>query len=191
MRPANERRHYYVTSFLIRWAHRQNDLRHLDGRALGGLLRFLRVTGEFPSQRPGTRGFAVFFDLRLNKRLSKQSRRWWFETPSRSLWRHCNVSPVCGIQMFYINREQPVSQQYNRAVLNKRTKNFLGWNQEENGCHDKVSYRWSKEVIAYSSNKYVSEYLCNCRYGTAPTKKITKITECVISPCAERSHTKM
>ena len=26
----------------------------------------------------------------LNKRLSKQSRRWWFETPSRSLWRHWN-----------------------------------------------------------------------------------------------------
>ena len=31
------------------------------------------------------------FDLRLNKRLSKQSRGWWFEMPSRSLWRHCNV----------------------------------------------------------------------------------------------------
>ena len=26
----------------------------------------------------------------LNKRLSKQSWCWWFETPSRSLWRHCN-----------------------------------------------------------------------------------------------------
>ena len=38
-----------------------------------------------------TRSFDVFFDLRLNKRLSKQSRRRWFETPSRSLWRHCNV----------------------------------------------------------------------------------------------------
>ena len=25
------------------------------------------------------------------KRLSKQSRGWWFETSSRSLWRHCNV----------------------------------------------------------------------------------------------------
>ena len=25
------------------------------------------------------------------KRLSKQSRGWWFETPSLSLWRHCNV----------------------------------------------------------------------------------------------------
>ena len=48
------------------------------------------VTGEFPSQRPVTRSFGVFFDLRLNKRLSKQWRGWWFETPSRSLWRHCN-----------------------------------------------------------------------------------------------------
>ena len=37
-----------------------------------------------------TRSFDVFFDLRLNERLSKQSRGWWFETPSRSLWRHCN-----------------------------------------------------------------------------------------------------
>ena len=45
-----------------------------------------------PSQRPVTRSFAVFFDLRLNKRLSKQSRRWWFETPSRSLWRHLNYA---------------------------------------------------------------------------------------------------
>ena len=48
------------------------------------------VTGEFPSQRPVTRSFDVFFDLRLNKRLSKQSWGWWLETPSRSLWRHCN-----------------------------------------------------------------------------------------------------
>ena len=32
-----------------------------------------------------------FFYLRLNKRLSKQSWGWWFETPTRSLWRHRNV----------------------------------------------------------------------------------------------------
>ena len=30
------------------------------------------VHGEFPAQRPVTRTFDVFFDLRLNKRLSKQ-----------------------------------------------------------------------------------------------------------------------
>ena len=49
------------------------------------------VTAEFPSQRPVTRSFDVFFDLRLNKRLSKQSWCWWFETPSGPLWRHCNA----------------------------------------------------------------------------------------------------
>ena len=36
------------------------------------------------------RGFDVFFDLRLNKRLSKQARGWQFETPWRPLWCHCN-----------------------------------------------------------------------------------------------------
>ena len=45
------------------------------------------VISEFPPQSPVTRSFGVFFDLRL----SKQSRRRWFEAPSRSLWRHCNV----------------------------------------------------------------------------------------------------
>ena len=51
------------------------------------------ATGEFPSQMAVTRGFDVFFDLRVDKRLSTQSRRWWFETPSHSLWRHCNDIP--------------------------------------------------------------------------------------------------
>ena len=52
-------------------------------------------TGEFPTQRPLTRSFDVFFDLRLNKRLSKQPWGWWFETPSWSLWRHCNGIARC------------------------------------------------------------------------------------------------
>ena len=52
------------------------------------------VIGGFPLLRPVTRSFDVFFDLRLNKRLSKQSRRRWFETPSRSLWRHCNMLSI-------------------------------------------------------------------------------------------------
>ena len=43
-----------------------------------------------PTQRPVTRSFHVFFDLRLNKWLSKQSWGWWFDTLFRSLWRHRN-----------------------------------------------------------------------------------------------------
>ena len=49
------------------------------------------VTGDFPSQRPVTRSFDVFFDLLLYKRLSKQSIRRCFETPWRWLWRRCNA----------------------------------------------------------------------------------------------------
>ena len=49
------------------------------------------VPGEFPAQRPVTRSFDIFFHLRLNKPLSKQSWSWWFETPSRPLWRQWDV----------------------------------------------------------------------------------------------------
>ena len=48
------------------------------------------VPGEFPTQRPATRSFDVFFDLHLIKRLSKHSWGWWFETLSCPLWRHRN-----------------------------------------------------------------------------------------------------
>ena len=51
------------------------------------------VTGEFLGRRPVTRSCDVFFDLRLNRRLSKHSWGWWFETPWRPLWRHCNDKP--------------------------------------------------------------------------------------------------
>ena len=63
------------------------------------------VTGEFPAQRPVTRSFDVFFVLRLNKRLSKQSWSWWVETPSCSSWRHCNALPMS-------------NQEYDRIGLN-------------------------------------------------------------------------
>ena len=48
------------------------------------------VPDEFPTQRPVTRSFDVYFDLRPNKRLSKQTLGWWFETLSPPLWRHLN-----------------------------------------------------------------------------------------------------
>ena len=48
------------------------------------------VTGEVPAQRPVTQSFDVFFDLRQNKRLSKQWWGWWFETLLHPLWRHCH-----------------------------------------------------------------------------------------------------
>ena len=60
-------------------------------RVTGHLCGEFTGPGEFPAQRPVTRSFDVFFDLRLNKLLSKQWWGWWLGTLSRPLWRHRNV----------------------------------------------------------------------------------------------------
>ena len=66
---------------VIKWKH---------FRVTGHLCGEFTGPGEFPTQRPVTRRFDVFFDLRLNKWWSKQSWGWWFETLSHQLWRQCN-----------------------------------------------------------------------------------------------------
>ena len=50
------------------------------------------VTSEFLSQSPVTQSFDVFFDLRLNERLSKLR-------PSRPLWRHNNDLKQCAVNV--------------------------------------------------------------------------------------------
>ena len=57
------------------------------------------VTGGFPWQMPVTWSFDVFFDLRLSKRLSKQSIRRWFDTPSRISWRNSGCDIHCWPRM--------------------------------------------------------------------------------------------
>ena len=68
------------------WRHQMETFSALMAICLGNS----PVTGEFPAQRPVTRSFDFFY-VRLNKRLRKQSWGWWFETPSRPLWRHYKV----------------------------------------------------------------------------------------------------
>ena len=58
------------------WRHQMETFSALLANCAGNP----QVPGEFPAQRPVTRSFDIFFDLRLNKRLSKQSWGWWFET---------------------------------------------------------------------------------------------------------------
>ena len=64
------------------------------------------VTGEFPAQKPVTRSFDVFFDVRLNKPLSKQSWGGWFEMLSRTFWRHCNDLLEHSFGVSVTNRER-------------------------------------------------------------------------------------
>ena len=54
--------------------------------------RIRRSSVKSPSKGQRHRAFS----LRLNERLSKQSWGWWFETPTRRLWRHRNEQPFRG-----------------------------------------------------------------------------------------------
>ena len=73
------------------WCHQMKTFSALPAICAGNS----PVTGAFPTQRPVTRSFNVFFDLHLNKRLSKQWWGWWFQMPSRPLWRHGNGVFLC------------------------------------------------------------------------------------------------
>ena len=83
------------------------------------------VTGEFPAQRPVTRGFDVFFDLRLNERLSKQSWSWWFEMPSCQLWRHSNVQTMSDCVVITVCAEGLAPSGARTSAGNAQTKSVL------------------------------------------------------------------
>ena len=94
--------HYMISFSCLRKPHSSSEIYLLQASHRNGLIRFGKipsrmmtsskdtfsaslaicaenspVTVEFPTQRPVTRSFDIFFDLRLNKRLSKQSWGWW------------------------------------------------------------------------------------------------------------------
>ena len=71
---------------ITRWCHQTETFLMWLALCEGNPL----VTSGFPSQRPVAQSIDVSFDLHLNKQFSRQSRCWWFETPSCSLWCHCN-----------------------------------------------------------------------------------------------------
>ena len=62
-------------------------------------LRLVRGTHRSPVvslTKAGDTELWYFFDLHLNKRLSKQTRRRRLGTPLHSLWSHCNVNSLGG-----------------------------------------------------------------------------------------------
>ena len=77
----------YKTTFcvidMIQWSMMTSSNENIF-RVTGLLCGDSPTTGEFRAQRPVTRSYDVFFDLRLNQQLSKQWSRRWFKTPPRS-----------------------------------------------------------------------------------------------------------
>ena len=75
--------------------------------------KLFRVTGPLcgeytghrwiPLTRPVTRNFDIFFDLRPNKRLSKQSWGWWFSpTKTHFIREICPISPNERMGLVYV-----------------------------------------------------------------------------------------
>ena len=84
--------------------------------------------------------FGVFFDLHLNIRLCKQSQGWWFETPSRPLWRHCNDTRIfhCWPDWSSKNKNKKIHRHQLQIIL----MSWFVYRQLHK--HDK-SFRWHPE----------------------------------------------
>ena len=111
------------------WRHQMETFSALLALCAGNL----PVNCEFPTQRPVTRSFDVFFNLRLVKRLSKQSWGWWFETPSRSLWRHCNMAQLMNcrqLSCYEMCRIVTCSYHKNRNESKNTFLSFKPWNRK-------------------------------------------------------------
>ena len=109
------------------------------------------VTGDFPSQSPVMWSFGVFFDLSQNKRLSKQSKRRWSETLSRSFCHHCNAEQLnvgfcswCSSQWIHVFFYSTVQCHYNAV-------NFLPNSHCKETPHSSA-VRASYRVYFFSSN---------------------------------------
>ena len=79
--------HYLNQCWLVTWWCHQTET---FSALLAICTRNSPFPDEFPAQRPVMRSFDVFFNLCLDKRLSKQSWGWWFEMLPRPLWCHRN-----------------------------------------------------------------------------------------------------
>ena len=101
------------------------------------------LCGEFtgprwiPHAKPVTRSFGVFFDLLLNKRLSKQWWGWWFETLSRPLchyrnevvihWQMREFEQSFILTQFSISIKRDISAQYRVNLITNWTRDvYIG-----------------------------------------------------------------
>ena len=123
-----------------------------------------------------TRSFYVFFDLHLNKRLSKQSWGRWFETPSRSLWRYCNeITPPQKAHGFW-NHINQLSQTNAKVLISQNCPQLTSFHIFLNSitnCHLQYMYLFitmlhhilSLWVFWHTYSLLIFYAYIYCRYG--------------------------
>ena len=126
------------------------------------------VTVGFPSWRTVRWSFDVFFDLRLNKRLIKQSWSGWFETPSCNydvttlppIKIESNVSKSTGL----INSFGSNSRSQSSFCLKERKKNSLCYPNNDSNV---------KEYQNSAEKKHIKSSSCNIDYVSYTSWNIT------------------
>ena len=85
-----EHRNWSLHEDVIKWKQFVKRTEHRNWSLHEDVIKWKHFLRYWPFVRPVTRSFDIFFHLCPNKRMSKQSWGWWFETLSHSLWRHGN-----------------------------------------------------------------------------------------------------
>ena len=134
------------------------------------------VPSGLPAQRPVTRIFDIFFDLRLNIRLSKQSWGWWFETLSCPLWRHCNGYETSrGLFSFSVNFDKGASQETELVIIPSASMKLKGGYTgfTLSVCPSVCGRKYVRPVsstIPAGSNPY--SYILSNNFGRCVTRKV-------------------
>ena len=111
---------------------------------------------------PRTSNFDVFFDVRLNKRLSKQWWGWWFESPSRPLRRHCNtiwyediLRAWWGISFRSTDLPYHMVKSYsNDPSYTQHTLRYMFVAIVKFTCHHNLQWYGRESDFAYITNKF-------------------------------------
>ena len=130
----------------------------------------VRVTGhlcgEFTGHRwiPHTKASDAelwcFFDLRPNKRLSKQSWVWWFKTPLCPLWRHCNDQYTFMYSTCYNNNTTAIVAGFLATRYKTSVVEFITWqgDQVRPGTYNTTSRAMHAHYVTGGSRIMLSKY---------------------------------
>ena len=121
------------------------------------------VTGEFPAQRPVTWSFNVFFNLRLDKRLSKQLRGWSFKKPTRLLWRLCNEKDVLKLLDIHLQQKNNSAQRNNCVIIFSYCNGSNVVRMDEKVVHAVNQTNWNPAVCCLKS--LIPLFLNSCGFA--------------------------
>ena len=151
------------------------------------------VTGEFPAQRPVTRSFDVFFDRRLNKRLSALAMEILQSCTKPSIWWCSSITVYGVISIIWLNVNKQMCRDFYTSLNRTWMSTFrvclhcLRWVRQRvfqtNGLeHQLDDYRLIspqnlKQILWYIVNYYFAKTLTHIIIIISPSKMPTFKTE--------------